>query len=188
MNKNLLMAVVLTLPVLARAQEIKKPLKGPVHSAIAKAALAYAADKAEENGQQLSLVPLKAAPLLVIFPYGGETDAIATNHTTIAGVKELLQKKADYWTAVGDSLKAEKKRVDAEITALRPDHVAMLPELSKESVMLGRQIRVVDMISDDIAEDAKLVNTLSESAQDNAAHHGIIERKGKVFKALQALK
>ncbi|MBI5246285.1 MAG: hypothetical protein HY923_03825 [Elusimicrobia bacterium] len=192
---KLLTAAALLLPLSARAGASKPPngsgcggVKASVCAAAAKAAIAAAVGKADGYARQLSGVPLEIAPLLVVFPYGDEGDAVATKDGSIEDVKALLKKKTGYWTAVCDSLKAEKKRVDAEMAQLRPDDVEMLAELSKQSVKLGRQIRAVDKISGDIAEDAKLVDGLPDSAKTDASRQAIITRKGEVLKILQSLK
>lgn len=183
-SRKAVLAVLLALPLTAGAT----PLSGEA----AKAAVSAAAGKAGRSLSELAQLPREFAGISVGMPYGDEKGIPLGTDDTIDDIKAMLKGKAAYWQAVIDALKAEKTRVDREISELRPDESELLTVMGKESVALGRALRAVEAVRADVAKDIVLVDDLTSAdakRQDaREKDESILARKIAVFKGLQNLK
>lgn len=190
---NLLMAAVLAVPVLARAQVIRKSgpacgaPSGEMTAAAAKAALGAAADKADENALQLAKTPVEFAGMSAGVPYGAEGDRICAEDNNLAGFMETMHKKSGYWKAVRDALVKERARVQAE-GAESDGAVEKIVAGARESVRLDREIRVAEALVADVDKDIAMIKKVWTAAHDRETYAEIHARKAEVFRRLQALK
>ena len=182
-SRNAVLAALLALPLSAGATALS--------GEAAKAALTAAAGKADRALTELARLPSEFAGLSLAMPYGDEKIIPLDGDYTIDDIKAMLKGKASYWKAVGDALKAEKTRVDREISELSPAEIELLTSMSRESIALGRGLRAASAVRADVAKDIVLVDDLtSGDAQRIEAREkddSILARKTAVFRELRSL-
>lgn len=201
---KVLLAAVLAVPIFSRAQVVRVPgrpspapglgsrcgvLTGEMTAEAAKAALAAAVDKADENALRLASIPVEFARVTAALPYGVEGEVICVREESLAGHIDALKRKSAYWTAVRDALSRERARIKDEADKREQPRTAdEIVADGRASIRLYREIRASDALAADVEKDIETLMKAVRAAHDRENDYEILARKTEIYRQLQTLK